>query len=54
MKKFQKIEKHDRTMRYNELFVKLSYLTKLNNIKQTDIGDSLGIDNATISKRAKK
>lgn len=53
MKKFDKIENSNKNIRYNELFVKLSYLTKLNTIKQTDIGEALNIDNATINKRAK-
>lgn len=40
-------------MHYNELFIKISYLTKLNNIKQTEIGKPIGLDKAAINKRAK-
>ena len=40
-------------MRYNELFTKLTYLTGLNNIKQSDIGELIGMDKAAVNKRAK-
>ena len=40
-------------MRYNELFIKLTYLTKINNIKQTEIGVPINKNKAAMNKRAK-
>lgn len=40
-------------MRYNELFIKLTYLTKINNIKQLEIGIPINKNKAAMNKRAK-
>lgn len=40
-------------MRYNELLIKVTYLTGLNNLTQTEIGGLIGLDKAAVNKRAK-
>lgn len=40
-------------MKYNELFIKLTYLTQINNIKQLEIGIPINKNKATMNKRAK-
>ena len=40
-------------MHYNELLIKLSYLTQRNNIKQTEIGKCINKDRSAMNKRAK-
>lgn len=40
-------------MHYNEMLVKLTYLTQLNNIAQSDIGKCINRDRFAMNKRAK-
>lgn len=41
-------------MRYNEVFAKIIFLTKLNNITQMEIGLAIGLDKSAANKRAKR
>lgn len=41
-------------MNYNEVLTRLIYLTKRNNISQTEIGEAIGLDRRAVSGRAER